>query len=81
MDRPEYPKTVTLKSKRTVVLRQLQSSDEEKLSRFFTGLPPECTEFLKEDVRSREVARRFINQRDPDRVWAILAQRRGSRGG
>ena len=73
MDEPGYPQRVTLKSGRTVMLRPLQSSDEAELMRFFSELPPECTEFLRDDVHDPEVARCFILQRHTDCVWAILA--------
>ncbi len=68
-----YPKKVTLKSGKVLTLRPLQSSDEAELVRFFSDLPSECTAFLKDNVRDPHVVRRFVRERDTDRVWAVLA--------
>lgn len=67
------PKRVKLKNGRIVTLRPLEKSDEADLGRFFADLPPEATEFLRDDVRDPQVIRRFIEERDPDRVYCILA--------
>ncbi|MBI2894465.1 MAG: GNAT family N-acetyltransferase [Deltaproteobacteria bacterium] len=67
------PKRVKLKNGRVVTLRALEKSDEAALGRFFAGLPPEATEFLRDDVRDPGVIRHFIEERDPDRVFCILA--------
>jgi RimJ/RimL family protein N-acetyltransferase len=68
-----YPKKITLKSGEVVELRPLAASDEAALVAFFAALPPESTEFLKDDVRDPEVVKRFIRKADPDTIWAMLA--------
>lgn len=68
-----YPKKVTLKSGNKVTLRPLEGGDEEALYRFFAGLPPESTDFLRDDVKDRKVVARWVRERDPDRVWVLLA--------
>lgn len=74
-----FPKRVKLKNGRVVTLRPLEKSDETGLGRFFAELPREATEFLRDDVRDPQVIRRFIEERDPDRVYCILALADGDR--
>jgi len=73
MDELRYPLRAVLKSGRPVFLRPLQHRDEAELAFFFSELPRECTEFLKDDVHDPEVVRGFIRQCGTDRVYAILA--------
>jgi RimJ/RimL family protein N-acetyltransferase len=68
-----YPKKVTLKNGERIELRPLVASDEAALVQFFTDLPRESTEFLKEDVRDPEVVKRFISKADPETTWAVVA--------
>lgn len=68
-----YPIKVTLKRGKTVVLRPLEQSDEAALIEFFRDLPRECTEFLKDDVKNPEVVKRFVQKKDPESVWSVLA--------
>jgi RimJ/RimL family protein N-acetyltransferase len=68
-----YPKKVTLKNGETIELRPLVASDEAALVQFFTDLPRESTEFLKDDVRDPEVVKRFISKADPETIWAVVA--------
>lgn len=69
----KYPKKITLKGGKVVELRLPENSHEEELIRFFSTLPRESTEYLKDDVRDPEVVKRFVQQRDPNKVWCILA--------
>jgi RimJ/RimL family protein N-acetyltransferase len=68
-----YPQRVTLKGGTTVTLRPLQSGDEAALARFFSGLPPEHTEFLKDNVRDAATVQRFLRERENNNIWVILA--------
>ncbi len=68
-----YPRKVALKGGAQVVLRPLEGGDEEALHRFFSGLPPEATEFLRDDVRDRQTIARWVQERDPSRIWVLLA--------
>ena len=68
-----YPRKVTLKGGASITLRQLSGDDEEALYRFFSTLPPESTEFLRDDVRDRQTIARWVRERDPDRIWVLLA--------
>jgi RimJ/RimL family protein N-acetyltransferase len=68
-----YPKWVSLGEERRVELRPARATDEEAVVRFMTGLPPESTQFLKDNVRDPNVVHRFFQNVDPERVWAILA--------
>ncbi len=68
-----YPKRVTLKSGKTVTLRPPADGDEPALVTFFSRLPPEDTQFLQDDVREPDIARRFVRERDPKHLFALLA--------
>jgi RimJ/RimL family protein N-acetyltransferase len=68
-----YPKKAALKGGTTVILRPLDTGDEGRLVRFFARLPPENTQFLKDDVGDPEVVRSIAQLRDPGRVVSLLA--------
>jgi RimJ/RimL family protein N-acetyltransferase len=72
-----YPRKVTLRTGKKVILRPLEDGDEEALYRFFASLPPESTDFLRDDVKDRKVVARWVQERDPDRVWVLLALEEG----
>lgn len=72
-----YPKKVTLKNGASVTLRPLSGDDEAALHRFFSALPQESTEFLRDDVRDRQTIARWVRERDPDRIWVLLAVAEG----
>ncbi len=69
----EYPKTLTLRAEKEVMIRPLEKGDEEGLIAFFAGLPAEATLYLKHDVRDPEVVRQFVREQNPDKIWPILA--------
>jgi len=73
MPQETYPQTVSLKQGKTVTLRLLEAGDRAKLLAFFQALPPQSTEFLKEDVRDPAVVDRFCDELDHDKVWCLLA--------
>jgi acetyltransferase len=68
-----HPQTVTLKSGSLVTLRPLKPDDEPQFVQFFSSLPPEHVEFLKDNLRDPEVAHSFIRLREPDQVQTLLA--------
>ncbi len=68
-----YPKTATLKDAREVVLRPLARNDFNRLHAFFLALPEEDRIFLQHDVRDPEVARRWTDQLDLERVFPLVA--------
>jgi hypothetical protein len=51
----DYPKEVTIKSGEKVILRPMVKEDEQKLLKFFLGLPEEDRLFLKNDVTDPKV--------------------------
>ncbi len=69
----DYPKTVTLRDKRDVVIRLLKDDDLDSLHRFFVGLPEEDRVFLRHDVTDRELLRRWTEQIDLDSVTPLVA--------
>jgi len=69
----EYPKQVALTDGETIVLRPLQRDDEQALIQFFAELEPGSAQFMKHDVRDPAVVRYFVENIDPDAVWAIVA--------
>jgi len=75
----EYPKQVALTDGEIVVLRPLQRDDEAALVDFFARLPRGSTQFLKHDVRDPAVVRTFVEDIDPDTVWAMVAVNEGGR--
>ena len=68
-----YPQMAILKSGATVTLRPFEPSDEPEFVQFFSSLPPEHVEFLRDNLRDPEVAHCFIRLREPDQVWTMLA--------
>lgn len=68
-----YPKNLSLREGSQVVLRPLESTDEEALKAFFVELPRESIQFLKDDVHDPAVVARFCRNIDPNRVWCLLA--------
>jgi RimJ/RimL family protein N-acetyltransferase len=68
-----YPKRVKLKGGSHVVLRPIEATDEAALARFFAELPPESTQFLRDDVRDPKVITIWMRERDEERNWSILA--------
>ena len=68
-----YPKTVTLKDDRNVVLRPLVPDDFERLFDFFQALPSEDRLLLRHDVQDRELVRKWTEEVDFDHVVPIVA--------
>lgn len=68
-----FPKTVTLKDGRKVVLRPLAGNDSSRLHAFFVSLPEEDRIFLQHDVTDPQVARRWTEQLDLAHVFPLVA--------
>jgi hypothetical protein len=68
-----YPKENILSDGTKVVLRPMVSRDEESLLEFFLRVPEEDRYFLKEDVTSPAVIRRWVEFMDYERVLPLLA--------
>ena len=68
-----YPKTVTLKDSRKIVLRPLASDDFDRLHAFFLGLPTEDRLFLRDDVTDPQLVKKWTGRIDLDRVIPLVA--------
>ena len=68
-----YPRTVTLKDGRSIVLRPLTHDDFDKLLTFFQALPEEDRLFLRDDVRDPELVRKWTKDLDLGRVIPLVA--------
>lgn len=68
-----YPKEVHLPDGTSVVLKPLTAGDGEALLQFFLKVPAEDRRFLKEDVTSPKVVKRWVTEPDYDRALPILA--------
>lgn len=68
-----YPKTVTLRDGRDVVLRPLARDDFDALHAFFRALPEEDRIYLRHDVCDPDVVRKWTEQLDFDRVVSLVA--------
>ena len=69
----KYPKTVTLKDGREVVLRPLAPGDFDKLLAFFENLAEEDRLFLRHDVRDPELVRKWTEELDLGSVIPVVA--------
>ena len=69
-----YPKTVTLKDMRKVVLRLLDNKDFEPLFAFFNELSEADRIFLRHDVSDPKVVRKWTENLDLERVIPLVAQ-------
>ena len=70
---PSYPKEITLKDGRSVVLRPLEKGDFKRLNQFFQTLSEEERLFLRHDVADKEVIRKWVDDLDFGRVIPIIA--------
>ena len=69
----EYPKTVTLKDGRSIVLRPLARDDFDELHAFFEALHEEDRLFLRHDVRDPELIRKWTEELDFARIIPLVA--------
>ena len=68
-----YPKELTLRDGRTVVLKPMMPEDGEPLMHFFQQVPADDRYYLKEDVTSPKVMQRWTSELDYDRTLPLLA--------
>ena len=68
-----YPKTLTLKDGREVVLRALADGDFSKLYAFFQALPEEDRLFLRHDVRDQGLIRKWTKEVNVERIIPLVA--------
>lgn len=70
----DYPKEVTIKSGEKIILRPMVKEDEQKLLKFFVGLPEEDRLFLKNDVTDPKVIESWAQKLNYEHVIPILAE-------
>lgn len=68
-----YPKTVRLRDGSDVVLRPMTKDDGDLLFEFFSALPDEDRQFLRNDVSKRSTIDAWVNNIQPDQIWPIVA--------
>jgi L-amino acid N-acyltransferase YncA len=70
---PAYPKESQLRDGTAVVIRPLEKGEGEALLQFFLGIPEEERFFLKDDVTSPELMRRWTQDLDYGRALPLVA--------
>jgi L-amino acid N-acyltransferase YncA len=73
-----YPKTITIDDGTTVELRPLERDDESRLWLFFQSIPEADRYWLREDVGDRNVIARWVEELNYDRVFPLVAVRKGA---
>ena len=69
-----YPKQLLVPNGETIVIRPLNSSDFEKLFKYFsTQLDEKDTAFLKDNVRDPETIKEWCNNTNYERVLPLIA--------
>ena len=68
-----YPKELTLRDGRIVLLKPMMPEDGEPLMHFFQQVPADDRYYLKEDVTSPKVMQRWTSELDYDRTLPLLA--------
>ena len=71
----QYPKKAYLRDGTEITLRLMLREDEDKLLKFFRGVPEEDRVYLADDVTSRGVIRRWCQELDYNKVLPILAEK------
>ena len=67
-----FPKKVCLRDGTRIVLKPMTPDDAGALLDFFRGIPAEGRFYLKEDVTSRKVVERWVEELDYDRTLPLL---------
>lgn len=73
----KYPKGVSLKDNRQVILRPMKREDQHLLFEFFRRLKPEERHFLKQDVTDPSFVQRLIKKLDQEYYILLLALAEG----
>lgn len=68
-----FPKEITLRDGTKVGVRPLEQDDADQLLTFFLELPEQDRYFLKDDVTSPELVRKWIEFLDYDRALPLIA--------
>ena len=68
-----FPKEVCLRDGSRILVKALETGDEQALLEFFLRIPEEERFFLKEDVTAPDVVHRWVGERDFRRALALLA--------
>ena len=69
-----FPKVLQLRNGVRATLRPMASADERELLAFFLRVPEEDRRYLKDDVTSPEVIRRWAREIDYSNVLPLLAE-------
>ncbi len=69
----EFPKELTLKDGRPVVLRPMEANDREVLLQFFRELPEGDRRYLRDDVAKEETIDKWISNLNYRKVLPLLA--------
>ena len=70
-----FSKTIQLRDGTRALIRPIEKKDGPALLSFFQALPENDRLFLKEDVTSREVIDRWMEELDFDKVIPIVAEK------
>ena len=73
-----FPQQVTLRDGRDIIIRPLEAVDGADLVEFYSGLPEEEREYLRDDVTKSDWIERFLRKVDFVEVVSLVAQH-GSR--
>lgn len=68
-----YPKDIRLRDGVRVTLKPMTLEDADALQQFFLQIPAEERHYLKEDVTSPKVIKRWADELDYDRALPLLA--------
>ena len=69
----DFPKTITLRDGREVVLRPMMDGDFERSYAFFRDLPEDMRLYLRADVTKRDVVERRMRQDDRHQFYRLVA--------
>ena len=69
----KYPKELTLKNRKSVLLRLLTENDFDNLVNFFQNLPPRDRMYLRIDVMKRENILKRFGQINYDNMFPLIA--------
>ena len=69
----EYPKTITLKEKKKIVLRLMEDKDLDSLIKFYQSVPEADRLYLRVDVTDRKNLERRFGNLDYNHAYPILA--------
>lgn len=68
-----YPKTMTIKDGKSVIVRPVAKGDEQALITFFNEFPADEVAYLHKDVRNSKVINRWVKSLDYERALPLVA--------